>query len=93
MIWANKTKAHPSMVKISINGETSLSNRFKWWSGLLYMFHNTPNNGDGSWLSQAVSEGDNLKCHICGIMFATQQEKLQHMKLEHQKKEVPTGVG
>ena len=93
MIWANKTKAHPSIVKISINGETSLSNRFKWWSGLLFMFHNTPNKGDGSWLSQAVSEGDNLKCHICGIMFATQQEKQQHMKLEHQKKEEPTGVG
>jgi hypothetical protein len=26
-------------------------------------------------------------------MFTTQQEKQQHMKLEHQKKEEPTGVG
>jgi hypothetical protein len=26
-------------------------------------------------------------------MFATQQEKQQHMKLEHQNKEEPTGVG
>ena len=57
------------------------------------MFYTTSNNGDDIWMSQAVSENDNLKCHICGIMFATQQEKEQHMKLEHQKKEEPTGVG
>jgi uncharacterized C2H2 Zn-finger protein len=44
-------------------------------------------------MSQDVSENENLKCNICGIMFATQQEKQQHMKLEHQKKEEPTGVG
>jgi len=49
--------------------------------------------GDGSWMTQEVSGSDNLKCHICGIMFATQQEKQQHMKLEHQNKEEPTGVG
>jgi len=40
-----------------------------------------------------ISGSDNLKCHLCGIMFATQQEKQQHMKLEHQNKEEPTGVG
>ena len=38
-------------------------------------------------MTQEVSGSDNLKCHICGIMFATQQEKQQHMKLEHQNKE------
>jgi hypothetical protein len=43
-------------------------------------------------MSQEVS-GNAKKCHICGIMFATQQEKEQHMKLEHQNKEEPTGVG
>ena len=37
-------------------------------------------------MTQEVSGSDNLKCHICGIMFAT-QEKQQHMKLEHQNKE------
>ena len=44
-------------------------------------------------MTQEVSGSDNLKCHICGIIFATQQEKQQHMKLEHQNKEEPTGVG
>ena len=44
-------------------------------------------------MAQEISGSDNLKCHICGIMFATQQEKQQHMKLEHQNKEEPTGVG
>jgi hypothetical protein len=44
-------------------------------------------------MTQEVSGNDNLKCHLCGIMFATQQEKQQHMKLEHQNKEEPTGVG
>lgn len=39
------------------------------------------------------TSGDALRCHICGITFATQQEKEQHMKLEHQNKEDPTGVG
>ncbi|HEY9399401.1 MAG TPA: hypothetical protein VIP29_05855 [Nitrososphaeraceae archaeon] len=43
-------------------------------------------------MSQETSGSSDLKCHICGIMFATQQEKEQHMKLEHQNKEEPTGV-
>ena len=44
-------------------------------------------------MSQEIAGGANLKCQICGITFATQQEKEQHMKLEHQNKEEPTGVG
>lgn len=44
-------------------------------------------------MAHEVSGSDNLKCHLCGIMFATEQEKQQHMKLEHQNKEEPTGVG
>ena len=44
-------------------------------------------------MAQEISRDANLKCHICGILFVTQQEKEQHMKLEHQNKEEPTGVG
>ena len=44
-------------------------------------------------MTQETSGDANLRCNICGITFATQQEKEQHMKLEHQYKEDPTGVG
>ena len=44
-------------------------------------------------MSQDTSGNPNLRCHICGITFATQQEKEQHMKLEHENKEEPAGVG
>jgi len=44
-------------------------------------------------MSQEISGNPDLKCQICGLTFATQQEKEQHMKLEHQNKEEPTGVG
>jgi len=44
-------------------------------------------------MTQETSGDANLRCHICGITFTTQQEKEQHMKLEHQNKEDPTGVG
>jgi Zinc finger, C2H2 type len=44
-------------------------------------------------MSQEISGNPDLKCHICGLTFATQQEMEQHMKLEHQNKEEPTGVG
>ena len=56
------------------------------------MFCRDLNNGDPSWMSQEISGNANLKCNICGIIFATQQEKEQHMKLEHQNKEELTGV-
>lgn len=57
------------------------------------MLYRNLNDGEDVWMAQEISGDANLKCHICGIMFATQQEKEQHMKLEHQNKEDPTGVG
>jgi hypothetical protein len=33
-----------------------------------------------------------IKCDLCGITFATQQDKEEHMKLEHEKGQQPTGV-
>ncbi len=57
------------------------------------MLYRNLNDGDDVWMTQETSGDANLRCHICGITFATQQEKEQHMKLEHQNKEDPTGVG
>jgi hypothetical protein len=33
-----------------------------------------------------------IKCDQCGISFTTQQEKEEHMKLEHNEGREPTGV-
>jgi hypothetical protein len=33
-----------------------------------------------------------IKCDHCGITFTTQQDKEQHMKLEHEEGQQPTGV-
>jgi hypothetical protein len=32
------------------------------------------------------------KCDQCGITFTTQQDKEEHMKLEHNEGKKPTGV-
>lgn len=34
-----------------------------------------------------------VKCDLCGLTFATAQEKEEHMKLEHKEHQRPTGVG
>jgi hypothetical protein len=34
-----------------------------------------------------------VKCDLCGLSFATAQEKEEHMKLEHKEHQRPTGVG
>ena len=34
----------------------------------------------------------NIKCDLCGITFTTEQDKEQHMKLEHKEHQPPTGV-
>ena len=41
------------------------------------------NSGDNS---------SNIKCDLCGITFTTEQDKEQHMKLEHKEHQKPTGV-
>ena len=41
------------------------------------------NSGDNSY---------NIKCDLCGITFTTEQDKEQHMKLEHKEHQRPTGV-
>jgi hypothetical protein len=33
-----------------------------------------------------------ITCDLCGITFTTQQDKEQHMKLEHEEGQQPTGV-
>jgi hypothetical protein len=33
-----------------------------------------------------------IRCDQCGITFTTQQDKEEHMKLEHEEGKGPTGV-
>ncbi|HJT48532.1 MAG TPA: hypothetical protein VJ729_10160 [Nitrososphaeraceae archaeon] len=33
-----------------------------------------------------------VRCEVCGIIFATEQEREQHKKLEHKEHQRPTGV-
>ena len=33
-----------------------------------------------------------VKCELCGMAFATQQEKEEHKKLEHREHREPYGV-
>jgi hypothetical protein len=33
-----------------------------------------------------------IKCDLCGITFATQQDREERIKLEHEKGQQPTGV-
>jgi hypothetical protein len=33
-----------------------------------------------------------IRCDQCGITFTTQQDKEEHMKLEHEEGKRPTGV-
>jgi hypothetical protein len=33
-----------------------------------------------------------IVCDQCGITFTTQQDKEEHMKLEHKERKGPTGV-
>jgi hypothetical protein len=33
-----------------------------------------------------------IKCDLCSITFTTEQDKEQHMKLEHKEHQRPTGV-
>jgi hypothetical protein len=39
-----------------------------------------------------MSNEKEMKCDLCGIIFSTQQDKEEHMKLEHEKGQQPTGV-
>lgn len=32
-------------------------------------------------------------CEICGLTFGTLNEKEEHVKLEHEEHQTPTGVG
>jgi hypothetical protein len=41
-------------------------------------------------MSDETSSG--IKCDQCGISFTTQQDKEEHMKLEHNEGREPTGV-
>jgi Zinc finger, C2H2 type len=41
-------------------------------------------------MSDETSSG--FKCDQCGISFTTQQDKEEHMKLEHNEGREPTGV-
>jgi hypothetical protein len=41
--------------------------------------------------SSSSSKGD-IKCEQCGVTFTTQQDKEEHMKLEHKEGKGPTGV-
>lgn len=34
-----------------------------------------------------------IKCEECGMTFTTAQDKNEHVKLEHEEKKEPTGVG
>ncbi|HEU4445752.1 MAG TPA: hypothetical protein VFR94_13845 [Nitrososphaeraceae archaeon] len=39
-----------------------------------------------------MSNEKRIKCDLCGIIFSTQHDKEEHMKLEHEKGQQPTGV-
>jgi hypothetical protein len=39
-----------------------------------------------------MSNEKGIKCEKCGVTFTTQQDKEEHMKLEHEKGQPPTGV-
>gem|GEM_PF-2574675 len=39
------------------------------------------------------SSAVDLKCHICGAVFLSEQEKQKHVELEHRQNQRPTGVG
>jgi uncharacterized C2H2 Zn-finger protein len=46
-------------------------------------------------MSSKQSSGDtssNIKCNLCGIIFTTEQDKEEHMKLEHKEHQRPSGV-
>jgi hypothetical protein len=46
-------------------------------------------------MSSKQNSGDfssTIKCDICGIIFTTEQDKEEHMKLEHKEHQRPTGV-
>jgi hypothetical protein len=42
-------------------------------------------------MSSSSSKG-NIKCKQCGVTFTTQQDKEEHIKLEHKEGKGPTGV-
>jgi hypothetical protein len=44
-------------------------------------------------MSSGESPTAQVKCDLCGLTFATAQEKEEHMKLEHKEHQRPTGVG
>jgi hypothetical protein len=35
---------------------------------------------------------NDVRCELCGMTFTTQQEKEEHMKLEHKEHRGPSGV-
>jgi hypothetical protein len=43
-------------------------------------------------MSTAATNKD-VKCELCGMTFATRQEKEEHKKLEHKEHRDPSGVG
>ena len=39
-----------------------------------------------------AASSPSVKCEVCGLIFATEQDKEQHKKLEHKEHQRPTGV-
>ena len=46
-----------------------------------YLYNNNENNPP-----------KDIKCEVCGMTFATHQEKEEHKKLEHMEHREPSGV-
>jgi hypothetical protein len=43
-------------------------------------------------MSITIATNKDVKCELCGMAFATQQEKEEHKKLEHKEHRKPSGV-
>lgn len=43
-------------------------------------------------MSKPTTDKD-IKCELCGMTFATPQQKEEHKKLEHMEHRGPSGVG
>jgi hypothetical protein len=43
-------------------------------------------------MSITIATNKDVKCELCGMAFATQQEKEEHKKLEHIEHREPSGV-
>jgi hypothetical protein len=56
------------------------------------------NDKDHTYIVQSGESGTNessaakIRCHVCGLAFATEIEKQKHLELEHMKNKKPAGV-